>query len=547
MAKVKLSDYLVKCLNSLGIEEIFGLPGDYNFELVEAVERVKNVNWIGSTNELNAGYAADGYARIKGYGAIITTFGVGELSAINAVAGSMAENVPVIKIVGTPSSNFIKNKILLHHNLDNADYHAFEKAYSNVVETTAFLTKENAKEEIKRILNVMVKTKKPVYVAIPMDVAVEEVEDDFEILKVKSDLKNLTEAVDLIIKKIKASKQPVIVGDVLINRFRAKEEYLDFLNKTNIPSATLLRGMDLYTDKNYLGVYVSKTNNEMCYDYVNSSDCIILAGTVLSDLNTSNFNYKFKKQDCIDIQPNKVIIGQKVFENILIKDVFERLNQKIQFKFDKTLKEFEGYKKTELLKEEPLKIDYFYEQIEKFIKENDILITEVGLVPHGVIPMKLPKNVTVQNQMLWGSIGWATGATLGSCLADKKRRTVLITGEGAHQLTAQEIATMMRHNLKPVIFVINNGGYTVERILCDNINYKYNEISSWNYSMLPYIFEGNCFSLKVKTNAELHEALKIVQEKQKDKLCYIEVITNPYDIPKNSHTFVKHPGQLKGF
>ena len=114
---ISISDYLILRLQKLGVSEFFGLPGDYNFNIIKSVENNPDTNWIGCTNELNAGYAADGYARIKGYGALITTYGVGELSAINAIAGAMAENVPIMKIVGVPSTKHIENKTLLHHNL----------------------------------------------------------------------------------------------------------------------------------------------------------------------------------------------------------------------------------------------------------------------------------------------------------------------------------------------------------------------------------------------------------------------------------------------
>ena len=99
--KIKTADYLVKRLAELGIKDIFGLPGDYNFNMLDAIINNPDVNWINCTNELNAGYAADGYARINGYGSVVTTYGVGELSATNAIAGSYAENIPVIKITAT--------------------------------------------------------------------------------------------------------------------------------------------------------------------------------------------------------------------------------------------------------------------------------------------------------------------------------------------------------------------------------------------------------------------------------------------------------------
>ena len=187
MSKIKTVDYVVQELVKLGITDVFGLPGDYNFNIVEAVEKNKDTNWIGCTNELNAGYAADGYARIKGYGALVTTYGVGELSAINAIAGSFAEFVPVIKIVGVPKTKDIKNKTLLHHNFSEPDYHAFERAFSNVTCTTAFLDETNAKKEIDRVLSVFINEKKPVYLAIPMDICDFEIENEPEINIKKSD------------------------------------------------------------------------------------------------------------------------------------------------------------------------------------------------------------------------------------------------------------------------------------------------------------------------------------------------------------------------
>ena len=547
MAKIKVADYLIKQLNELGIEEIFGLPGDYNFDIVETIERNENVNWIGSTNELNAGYAADGYARIKGYSAIVTTYGVGELSAINAIAGAMAENVPIMKIVGVPSTKHIENKTLLHHNLFNVDYRAFEKAYSSVVETTAYLNKDNAKQEIDRLINTMVKTKRPVYLAIPMDVCLLEIEDDFQLDEISSDKVNLETAVDLMIDEIKKSKNPIVLADILTRRFEAVDEINAFIDKTSIPSCSLLRGMDIIENdkKNYLGVYAGKIDNKICYDNLNTSDCVIASGAVISDLNTIGFSIKFDLKNHINIQPYYTEIRGKKFENVLIKDVFKRLNEKIDFKSNLDLKRTLKYSSSELKEEKQLSSDYIYPRLNEFLKENDILLTEVGLVPFGAIPMNLPKNISIQNQILWGSIGWATPCAEGCAMADRTRRTILVTGDGAHQLTAQEISTMMRNKLKPIIFVINNSGYTVERILCDDVNYKYNDIACWNYELLPKVFKGDCFCASVSTNKEFDEILKIIEKEQKEKLCYIELKTDYLDIPYLSLGIAKYPERFK--
>lgn len=548
MTKIKISHYLVQQLRKLDITEIFGLPGDYNFDLVEAVEKNSEVSWIGSTNELNGAYCADGYARQKGYGAMITTYGVGELSAINGIAGAMAENVPVMKITGVPSTKHINNKTLLHHNLQSADYHAFYRAYQNVVEEASFLTKENAKSEIDRLINVMVKTKRPVYIAIPMDVSTMEIENiEGEIIEPQSNKENLEIVVDEIIGAIKKSNKPVVIADILAHRFDARNEVNEFLAKTKIPSTCFVRGIDVIKTSapNYFGCYVGKTDNKECYEYVNSSDCILLFGDVISDLNTMGFDFKFEIEKTINIQPDYVKINGKVIENVLIKDVIEKLAEKIEYISKEEIKRTFSFKKEEFDKNDKLSVEYIYPAIEKFLKEKDIYINEVGLTSFGTMPMHLPENIDIHNQMLWGSIGWATPCAFGCAIADRNRRTILITGDGAHQLTAQEISAMMRNNVKPIIFVINNCGYTVERILCDDVEASYNDIASWNYSLLPKAFKGECFSAQVRTNNEFDEILKEIETNQKDKMCYIELHTNYLDIPKLACAIAKHPEKIK--
>ena len=235
--KIKVSDYLIKKLSNLGIKDIFGLPGDYNFNILDAVIQNPDTNWINCTNELNAAYAADGYARINGFGAVVTTFGVGELSAINGIAGAYAENVPLVKIAGVPKTSAINLNLPLHHNFAQPDYYAFERIYSNVCATTAFLTEDNAKEEIDRVINTMIQTRKPVYIALPVDICnhlinINPNENTFK--TVKSDNENLKTVINKITNLVNNSKNPLIITDYLIKRFRLQNEMREFINKFNI-------------------------------------------------------------------------------------------------------------------------------------------------------------------------------------------------------------------------------------------------------------------------------------------------------------------------
>lgn len=540
MSKITVSDYLIQELSKLGIKDFFGLPGDYNFNILGSIENNPDTNWIGCTNELNAGYAADGYARINGYGALVTTFGVGELSAMNAIAGSFAENIPVFKIVGVPATKYIEQNTLLHHNFSNPDYFAFQRAYANVVEATAFLDCKNAKKEIDRLLQIFVREKKPVYIAIPVDICKMEIENNPEIEQPVSNQKNLTKAAEHALNLIKTSDFPVILADVLAKRFNATDEMKKFADTSGLPLCTMLMGKSLIDEDNemYLGTYLGSYDNLYAYKYVNNSDCVISIGTIISDLNTFSFDIKFDPSQYINIQGTYTIIENKKYENVLMKDILAVLCEKIEKRDIVIETEKRGFEKTEQPDNKKLTADYIYPRLQEFFKPGDIIFSETGLTKFGIAPMNLPKDCILNNQVLWGSIGWATPAAFGAAIADKSRRVVLITGEGAHQLTAQEVSTIMRHNLKMVIIVLNNSGYTIERILSDNPMDKYNDIAKWNYSKLPSVFEGEYCSIRVHSESEFDKALKDT-ENEPNKLYYIEVLTDMFDVPYLTKRVVK--------
>ena len=534
MAEITVIDYLINRIENLGITDIFGLPGDFNFNIIEAIEKNKNTNWIGCTNELNAGYAADGYARVNGYGALVTTFGVGELSAINAIAGSFAEYVPVIKIVGIPSTKNISQKTILHHNFANPDYYAFEQAYSNVVQTTAYLNNDNAKAEIDRVLSVFINEKKPVYIAIPEDVCYTKINNIPCVQKAVSNPDMLDAVIEHIQKVLSRAKTPIVIADVLTLRFEAKNALIKFLKNTGYPATNLLMGKGLidWNYEGYIGTYLGKYGNKTAYNMVNNSDCVITMGAIYSDLNTFGFDYSFEPTSMIDIEGTYTTVEYIRYDNVLMKDVITRLS-KIAPKY---VGKYPNIKQPSLIKEieknKPLESKFIYSEIQDFIKENDIIFSETGLIEFGFASLELPKGAHLYNQVLWGSIGWATPASFGASIASKKRRVILITGDGSHQLTAQEVSSMMRYKVKPIIIVINNSGYTIERALCKDPMDMFNNIASWNYSKLPQVFNGKSWTKKVETQQEFHRALMEAEKEQKNKLCYIEICTDKMDMPK---------------
>lgn len=529
---MRVAEYLIKSLEKLGITDFFGLPGDYNFNILYALEQNPNTNWIGCTNELNAGYAADGYARVKGFGAVITTYGVGELSAMNAIAGSFAENVPVISIVGVPKSSAIQNNVLLHHNFQTPDYYAFEKAFRNVTETTAYLTKENAKQEIDRIISIFVKERRPVYVAIPIDVTQEEIGDETGFVYPQSNPDNLKSAVNAILNMAEKSNKPVLLADALLKRYRLEKEFARLADKTGYPVSNFIMGIGAVntSEKNYLGTYLASFGNDTAKEMLFNTDCLISFGPIYSDLNTFGFSLPYNLEDYAAIYGTYTVVDHKRYDDVMMNDIIEELIKVLPEKTITLPKIETGYKPSEI-KDEELSSKYIYPRLQEFFKENDCIFMETGIIPHGFAGVKLPDNVSVHTQTLWGSIGWATPAAFGAGIAlkDTNRRVILFTGEGSHQLTATEVSNMMHHNLKPIVMVLNNNGYTIERILSDSPDDSFNNIIQWNYSKLPEVFSGNVWTSRAKTDKEFNTALKFAEIQ--NTMCYIEVFTEEMDIP----------------
>ncbi len=532
--KIKVSDYIVKRLVKLGITDVFGLPGDYNFNILDSVVNNPDTNWVNCTNELNAAYAADGYARIKGYGAVITTFGVGELSAINGIAGAYSENVPVMKITGVPKTASIKENALIHHNFSDPDYYAFERIYSNVTTAAAFLTGENAKSEIDRVFEAFVKYKKPVYVAIPVDICGYLIDDDIPDIEIKSDPDNLKTAADMIIELLNNSKNPLIITDYLMKRFRLQKELNDFVNKFNIRITSMIMGKGLIDEdnKNYIGINHGAIGDEEFKIIYEGSDLVMCMGTLFSDLNTLGFIVKPDNRFKINIQTSCTTVEGTVYKDVWINDLMTLIlnSDKICPK-TASYEVFKGYKTIET-SNKPIVTDDIFPLVQDFLKENDTIVAETGIISFSASKMKLKTCSNYISQTMWGSIGWATPASFGAAMADRSKRTILLTGEGSHQLTVQELANMAKYDIKPVVIVLNNCGYTIERLLSNNSNDPFNDITKWNYAKVPEVFCDNFEYFKISTSNELKEALSKISTSKNRKFTYIEVITDKMDIPK---------------
>ncbi|PGD32592.1 indolepyruvate decarboxylase [Bacillus wiedmannii] len=538
-----VSTYLLDRLSELGIEHIFGVPGDYNLAFLDDVLAHEKLKWIGSCNELNAAYAADGYARIKGIAALITTFGVGELSALNGVAGSYAENVPVIKITGTPTTKVMENGALVHHTLGDGKFDHFSNMYREITVAQSKLTPEHAAEEIDRVLRACWSDKRPIHIQLPIDVYNKPINKPTEPILHKPVLSN-KDALDKMLlyatSIINSAKKPVILADFEVNRFHAEEYLHQFVEKTGFPIATLSMGKGIFPEKHpqFIGIYTGDVSSPYLRKRIDESDCIISIGVKLTDTITGGFTQGFTKEQVIEIHPYTVKIIDKTYGPVVMKDVLEQLSDLIEHRIEETLemKSFisESLSMTEEFnpKAQMVTQKRFWQQIYHFLQENDVLIAEQGTPFFGSAAIPLPSNTTYVAQPLWGSIGYTLPALLVTQLADLSRRNILIIGDGSFQLTVQELSTILRQNLKPIIFLINNNGYTVERAIHGQ-NQPYNDIQMWDYTKLANTFgsEEKSLTFKVENETELAEVLTKINFNI-NRLIFVEVVMSQGDQPE---------------
>jgi pyruvate decarboxylase len=468
----------------------------------------------------NSGYAADGYARVKGISAIVTTFGVGELSAVNAIAGAYSEYVPIVHIVGYPSTLSQKNGALLHHTLGNGDFTVFSRMSREISCAVSMLNNQHeAAVLIDNAIRECILRSRPVYISLPSDMVQKKIDGDR--LNTPLDLEyppNDPEAEDyvvgVVLKYLHEAKNPVIVVDGCAIRHRALKETHDLVKKSGIPTfvAPMGKGAVDETLPNYGGVYAGDGSNAGVKERVESADLVLSIGAIKSDFNTAGFTIRMSQMNSIDFHSYQVKVRYSEYPGVRMNGVLAKVTQKLgKLNIEAGPTPDNKIPQTEVDSTSPtITHAWLWPRLGQWLRKDDVLITETGTSNFGIWETRFPENVNAISQVLWGSIGYATGATQGAALAAQEKglkRTILFTGDGSFQLTAQEVSTMLRNQLSPIIFVICNQGYTIERLI-HGMKDAYNDVQEWKYKDLPAVFgakEGSVLTYRVETKEELEK------------------------------------------
>ncbi|HEV3148109.1 MAG TPA: thiamine pyrophosphate-binding protein [Chthoniobacterales bacterium] len=544
MKTTSVIDYIVQRLADEGITDCFGVPGDYAFPVGDAVDSNPNIKWIGCSNELNASYAADGYARARGAAMLSTTYAVGELSAINGVMGAKAERSLVYHVVGMPSYQNQRLRKTMHHTFGDGEFGNFIGISAQAACSHAVINPDNCVIEMERVIAEARRNNQPAYIVVPSDYALSPVTlTEVEPATLKSNESSLKKAVAAITDRIKNAKSIVVLPAFTISRLGLQKEARQAIEALGCPFATTAMEKCIIDESHpqFAGMYSGALSTQETREIVEGAELVLdIGGVSLNDESTAGFSGRLDFGRFVSIGLNDVRIGEQVFGNVRLADTLAAL-AKLKSPAPRYNGKPERAPGVNGKSSDKITMDALYSRYAAFIRPGDNVVVETGSSSLGLPPMPLADDVQVHLQMLWGSIGWATGAAFGVALADPKRKTVLITGEGSHQLTANEIGNMGRFGAKPIILCLNNDGYMVERALEPNPDWSYNDLAKWRYADLPHALGcTDWFTARVETLGELDAALKAARESKSG--AYIEIIGGRMDMPKGlafAHTRLK--------
>ncbi|KAH8688632.1 pyruvate decarboxylase [Talaromyces proteolyticus] len=547
---IELAEYLLRRVRECGVRSIHGVPGDFNLVSLDQVERC-GLQWVGNCNELNASFAADGYARVSGISALMTVIGVGELPALSGIAGAYAEHVPVIHIVGQPSRRVQADRLCVHHTLGNGDFSVFAKMTAVVSVVAVTLDDPHtAPDLIDKAIHQCWLQSRPVVLFLPSD-TVQSPVDGQKLssrlnLSFQNDQDEETRLVDKILHDIQHSKNPVLLVGGHGTRHDVFEDVLELIQLLQLPTFIAPTGQGIINEETpfYKGLYVGEYSAPCISRIVESSDLIISIGHIQSDLSTAGFSGKIESERMISLQRTNTTLRGSPY-NLFLKGVLRRLitqwtvsstfahvDQECSLeKRDKDtcsprmlcsllkirqtfLQKLTSLPILSLRKRQVVKHAWLWPTLGSWLRHGDIVLAETGTSSFGIWETSFPTNAILISQYLWGSIGYTVGACQGAAQAARdcfgnQKRTILFIGDGSLQFGCQELSTILRLGLTPIVFVICNNGYTTERLI-HGWQEKYNDIQNWQYRQLPAAFGAPARAYRtyvIQTQAQLQNLL----------------------------------------
>lgn len=613
-SQIPLGQYIFQRIITAGTKSIFGVPGDFNLPLLEYLYEPtllkQGLRWIGNCNELNSAYSADGFSRYSNkIGVIITTYGVGELSAMNGVAGAFAENVKLLHIVGVAketdsrpgSLNKDKN---IHHLIPNLKDSNFvgpnHKVYYEMIKDKISCSSEwlddinTACDQIDKVIKDIYKYSKPGYIFVPVDFVnqlvsitnlIQEPHISMDTCLSKPSPQVSTEITDLILKWMYESKTPGLIGDVLVDRYGANNSLNQFIKQTKMWNFSTVNGKSIINESNpyYMGLYNGKEGASVVIERFLQCDLILNFGLDINEINHGHYTFNYKKDvNIVEFHPDYIRFvetstgKEKIFKDVnfvfILQELLEKTlnNDQLNFQYNPNVKAYSSDEvypdvvdtdSKEKQQQQNITVDFLSKSLPNLLNPGDVCFSETGAIYFAIRDMVFPSQFKYMSQGFYLSIGTALPAAFGVGIAmqdyprchitdedddsipiDYKPRLILFEGDGAAQMTIQEMTSMIRYQVPIELFIWNNDGYTVERAICGPTR-SYNDIMPWNWTKLFEAFGDTDGKYSINTFIDTKTKLtdkfeQLKKKKERNIIELIEVKLGIMDYPKQLQSMV---------
>ncbi|KAI9926278.1 hypothetical protein ASPWEDRAFT_185948 [Aspergillus wentii DTO 134E9] len=560
-SQYNIGTYLAYRLEELGIRDYFVVPGDFNLILLDQILKSEYLRMVGCCNELNAGYAADGYARSSPtrVAVVMVTFMVGSLSVVNAIAGAYSDRLRVVVVCSCPKSITFGQNRVIHHTLGVPDRDQSLRMYREVTTASVRLSRDqkSARQTLDQTLVQCVENSLPVYIEIPADISEMPCDSPQPLAFQRPDLapaNQLQEAIHAVTDAWNSAHRPVVLIGALA-RSVLPETLVAVLDKLGCAVFCQPDAKSLVPENypQFAGTFWSKAlEPALCGETVMNSDLWVVIGGRWSDYHTLGDTLDISKESyrVLDLQDEYIQAPEShIIQGIPLAQALTALVKSDIKKKPIAMELTKQESHPMSMNNTTLTVASILSGIEHLLRPQDTLIAETGDSWFNAQRIRLPHGTDFQMQMIYGSIGWSLPATMGSQLARPDGRTVLMIGDGSFQMTAQEVSTMIRMRMNAVVFIFNNLGYGIETAIHEG---PYNYISNWNYAAFtsslsgvfhtqdldnPYLssaekqkeMDPSVFAMQIKTHGELLVALNRVQ-REPEKLAILECCIEPKDI-----------------
>jgi len=517
--KYTVGQYLVDRLHELGLRHLFSIAGDYSIEWVTSYVEKSDIQVIEEVNELNAGYAADGYARLKGIGALCVTYSAGALCATNAIAGSFVERVPVVLINGAPSIKktltFEQTGYSSHHFISGreTDLQVFEYVTAAAVRIDS---PHLAPMLIDYALTQCITERRPVYIELLEDMVDLECQRPSNALSaapVLSDPDSLAQTIGQIGERLQQAINPLLWIGVEIDRFGLRDKAEKLIRQLQIPYVTELLNKAILSeeDAQFAGVFDGQSSSASVQELMKNSDFVLALGVWLTDINDLGWPIDLGKTAFASFDTFKY--GTVFNAQVSLVDLLDGLLEKNLICPRRDLPQEIRPEPTFGNLTEEITYQGFYDLVRYYIDGNTIVGSDASLNYFGSMLLKIaaPRGFIVQSS--YSAIGYIGPAATGVSLAkEASQRVMVFSGDGGFQMTAQCLSTQTRFGLNPIIFVVDNGVYGVEQWLADASVFRTDTpfrnsciLHRWNYSKLADVF--GCQGWEAHTYGELKDAI----------------------------------------